>query len=181
MTQGPGRIHRAVVPEQRAIELAALVHTIDGFAGKLNYVAPEQLGAYAREVGPWTDVYSLGLTILAVAGGRDVDMGGTIVDAVDKRRAGPDLSPIPEQLRPLLERMVKPDPADRFRSMDEVVAWLAHPPKVGKPAKKIGGGLKAPALPGFLKSKKFYPAGILALLSLGGVISSILGLLGKAR
>jgi len=35
-------------------------------------------------------------------------------------------------------------------------------------------------LPGFIKSKKFYPAGILALLSLGGVIAGILGLLGKA-
>ena len=35
-------------------------------------------------------------------------------------------------------------------------------------------------LPGFLKSKKFYPAGILALFSLGGVIAGVLGLLGKA-
>jgi uncharacterized membrane protein (UPF0136 family) len=35
-------------------------------------------------------------------------------------------------------------------------------------------------LPGFLKSKKFYPAGIMALLSLGGITAGILGLLGKA-
>ena len=35
-------------------------------------------------------------------------------------------------------------------------------------------------LPGFLKTKKFYPAGIMALLSLGGIIAGILGLLGKA-
>jgi uncharacterized membrane protein (UPF0136 family) len=35
-------------------------------------------------------------------------------------------------------------------------------------------------LPGFLKSKKFYPAGIMALLSLGGVVAGILGLMGKA-
>ncbi|MEO5598571.1 MAG: serine/threonine-protein kinase [Novosphingobium sp.] len=126
----------------------------DGFAGKLNYVAPEQLGAYGREVGPWTDIYSLGLTILAVARGRDVDMGGTIVDAVDKRRAGPDLSPIPEQLRPLLERMLKPDPAERFRSMDEVVAWVAHPPKPGKQA---GAAKSLPAIPGFLKSLNLPP------------------------
>ncbi|MBW8785901.1 MAG: serine/threonine protein kinase, partial [Novosphingobium sp.] len=66
----------------------------DGFAGKLNYVAPEQLGDYDRQVGPWTDVYSLGLVILAVARRKDVDMGGSLVDAVDKRRAGPDLSPL---------------------------------------------------------------------------------------
>jgi len=35
-------------------------------------------------------------------------------------------------------------------------------------------------LPGFLKSKKFYPAGIMALLSLGGITAALLGLLGKA-
>lgn len=35
-------------------------------------------------------------------------------------------------------------------------------------------------LPGFLKSKKFYPAGIMALLSLGGIAAGILGLMGKA-
>lgn len=36
-------------------------------------------------------------------------------------------------------------------------------------------------LPGFLKSKNFYPAGIMAILSLGGVIAGILGLMGQAR
>ena len=35
-------------------------------------------------------------------------------------------------------------------------------------------------LPAFLKTKKFYPAGIMAILSLGGIIAGILGLLGKA-
>lgn len=35
-------------------------------------------------------------------------------------------------------------------------------------------------LPGYLKTKKFYPAGIMALLSLGGITAGILGLLGKA-
>ncbi len=96
----------------------------DGFAGKLNYVAPEQLGEFGREIGPWTDIYSLGLTILAVARGRDVDMGGTIVDAVDKRRAGPDLSPVSDALRPLISRMVMSNPQQRMRSMDEVVQWI---------------------------------------------------------
>lgn len=99
----------------------------DGFAGKLNYVAPEQLGDFDRAVGPWTDVYSLGLTMLAVARGKDVDMGGTLVDAVDKRRAGPDLSPIPESLRPVFERMLKPNPAERVRSMEEVIQLLSNP------------------------------------------------------
>jgi serine/threonine protein kinase len=96
----------------------------DGFAGKLAYVAPEQFGDFGREIGPWTDVYSLGLVILAVASGKDVDMGSTLVEAVDKRRQGVDLTAIPEDLRPLLERMLAANPAKRARSMDEVLAVL---------------------------------------------------------
>ena len=96
----------------------------DGFAGKLNYVAPEQLGDFGREIGPWTDVYSLGLVILAVAQGRNVDMSGSLVDAIDKRRRGPDLSAVPAGLRPLLEAMLRPNPKERLRSMGDVVAML---------------------------------------------------------
>lgn len=96
----------------------------DGFAGKLNYVAPEQLGDFGREVGPWTDVYSLGLVILAVAQGKNVNMSGSLVDAIDKRRKGPDLSAVPASLRGLLEDMTRPDPKDRLRSMDDVIARL---------------------------------------------------------
>jgi serine/threonine-protein kinase len=116
----------------------------DGFAGKLGYVAPEQFGDYDRQVGPWTDVYSLGLVILAAAQGRDVDMGATLVEAVDRRRAGPDLSGAPEALRPVLARMLAPDPAQRLRSMDEVIALLdataATAPAAAAPAPKAGDG-----------------------------------------
>lgn len=96
----------------------------DGFAGKLNYVAPEQLGDFGREIGPWSDVYSLGLLILAVAQGKNVDMSGSLVDAIDKRRRGPDLAAVPDNLRPLLEAMLRPDPKERLRSMDDVLAML---------------------------------------------------------
>jgi hypothetical protein len=96
----------------------------DGFAGKLNYVAPEQLGDFGREVGPWTDVYSLGLVILAVAQGRNVDMSGSLVDAIDKRRKGPDISAIPDTLKPLIHAMLRPDPKERPRSMADVLAML---------------------------------------------------------
>jgi serine/threonine-protein kinase len=96
----------------------------DGFAGKLGYVAPEQFGDFDRQVGPWTDVYSLGLVILAVVQKRNVDMGATLVEAVDKRRAGPDLSMVPASLRPVLASMLTADPAKRLRSMEDVVAAL---------------------------------------------------------
>ena len=121
----------------------------DGFAGKLNYVAPEQLGDFGREVGPWTDVYSLALVILAVALGKNVQMGGSLVDAVDKRRAGPDVSGAPEELRPILTRMLVPNPTDRLRSMDAVLTALepkvaaVTPPPTSRMGLMVGAGVGA--------------------------------------
>lgn len=109
----------------------------DGFAGKLGYVAPEQLGSYGRAVGGWSDVYSLALVILAVAQKKDVDMGGSLADAFDKRKEVPDLSAAPEQLRPVLAKMLQPDPANRLRSMDEV---LAEVNAIGSGGAGYGGG-----------------------------------------
>lgn len=115
----------------------------DGFAGKLGFAAPEQFGDYGREVGPWTDVYSLGLVILAVAAGRNPDMGATLVDAVDRRRQGVDVSAAPDKLQPVLEAMLKADPAQRLRSMDAVLEAAA----AGGMTAKAPTLEKAPARP----------------------------------
>ena len=93
----------------------------DGFAGKLGFVAPEQLGDFGRNIGPWTDVYSLGLVVLSVVRGKNVDLGSTLVDAIDKRRAPMDLSLVPTELRALLQAMLVPDPAARLPSMGDVI------------------------------------------------------------
>ena len=125
-----GDVHEATIIDFGiAKDLGAGSATIvgDGFAGKLNYVAPEQLGDYGREIGPWSDVYSLGLVMLAVAQGKPVDMSGSLVDAIDKRRKGPDLSAVPRSLRPLLEDMLRPDPKERLRSMEDVLERLGDP------------------------------------------------------
>jgi serine/threonine protein kinase len=120
-------IHEATIIDfgiAKDLDSSAATIVGDGFAGKLNYVAPEQLGDFGREVGPWTDVYSLGLVILAVAQGKNVDMSGSLVDAIDKRRKGPDISAIPDNLRPLVHAMLRPDPKERPRSMADVLAMI---------------------------------------------------------
>jgi serine/threonine protein kinase len=98
----------------------------DGFAGKLGYVAPEQLGAFNRDIGPWTDIYSLALVILSLANCKTVDMGSTLFDAVHRRQEGPNLGGLPDDLKPLFELMLKPDPKQRLRSMAEVLDGLAN-------------------------------------------------------
>ncbi|MDR3507953.1 MAG: protein kinase [Caulobacteraceae bacterium] len=116
----------------------------DGFAGKLGFVAPEQFGDFGREIGPWTDVYSLALVILSIAAGKPIDMGSTLVEAVDRRRAGPDLSALPNDLRPIFARMLEPDPKNRFRSMDEVLAALDGVVDPNAPAGRRSGGTIPP-------------------------------------
>lgn len=105
------------------LESAAKTIVGSGFAGKLGYVAPEQFGDTSH-VGPWTDVYSLGLVALSVASGRVVDMGENFAQAVERRRSVPDLSAVPEPLRPVIGRMLQPDRTRRFQTMGEVLFAL---------------------------------------------------------
>jgi serine/threonine protein kinase len=138
-----GAVHRDISPENvllpdgvlnrakiidfgiaKSMELGAQTVVGDGFAGKLGYVAPEQFGDFDRRIGPWTDIYSLGLVVLALAGGRAPDMGSTLVEAIDRRRAGPDIDAVPAPLQPLFSRMLAPDPRNRPQTMADVIAAL---------------------------------------------------------
>lgn len=94
------------------------------FAGKLKYVSPEQMGAFGGQAEAQSDVYSLGLLMIAMLMGKPFDMGGNFVEAVQKRQAVPDLSFLPEEFQPLLHEMLQPDPAQRLAGMTEVIEAL---------------------------------------------------------
>jgi serine/threonine-protein kinase len=96
-----------------------------GFAGKYNYVSPEQLGLGGGEVTGQSDIYSLGLVLAEALAGRPLDMGGTQVQVLEKRRRVPDLAAADARLRPLLAKMLAPDPAQRPADMASVAAWQA--------------------------------------------------------
>ncbi|OZA07361.1 MAG: serine/threonine protein kinase, partial [Rhodobacterales bacterium 17-64-5] len=72
------------------------------FAGKFNWVSPEQLGAFGGTVDGRSDIYSLALVTAAASKGAVLPMGASIVDAVGKRSAVPDLTGVDEALVPLL-------------------------------------------------------------------------------
>ena len=97
-----------------------------GFAGKVNYVSPEQLGMFGGEVTARSDIYSLGLVIAASLTGKPIDMGGTHLELLEKRRHVPDLTDLPDEFRPLLEDMLAPAPSERQRSGADVARWLAQ-------------------------------------------------------
>jgi serine/threonine protein kinase len=99
-----------------------------GFAGKHNYVSPEQLGLFGGNVTAKSDIYSLGLVLVETLTGRPIDMGGSQSDIVEKRRKVPDLGAIDLRFRPLLEKMLQPDPDRRPESMAAVANWPLNPP-----------------------------------------------------
>jgi eukaryotic-like serine/threonine-protein kinase len=111
-----------------------------GFAGKYNFVSPEHLGMYDGEVKAAADIYSLGLVMAAALRGKSIDMSGSQVDVIDKRRKIPALDGVDARMVPLIERMLQPDPARRPRSMLEVADYCeqliekkprTQPPLVG--------------------------------------------------
>lgn len=124
-----GEVDQAVLIDFGIARSAAMTEgTLHGqFAGKFKYVSPEQLGHFGGEVGPRTDVYGLALLIAAGLRGKALDMGGSIVEAVNARREIPVLEGVPPHLRPLLAHMLEPDPAHRPAGMGAVVRMLDQP------------------------------------------------------
>ena len=99
-----------------------------GFAGKHSYVSPEQIGLYGGDVTAKSDVYSFGLVLFYALTGQKLDMSGSQFQLVEKRRRVPDLGAIDARIRPLLEKMLQPDPKDR-PTMAEVETWSVGPPR----------------------------------------------------
>ena len=95
------------------------------FAGKYNFVSPEQLGMYGGEVTDRSDIYSLGLVMAAALRGASLNMSGSQVEVIEKRRVVPDLSAVDESLRPIIEAMLQPNPEDRPQDMAEIADWVA--------------------------------------------------------
>ncbi|MBS0528863.1 MAG: protein kinase, partial [Proteobacteria bacterium] len=151
----------------------------DGFAGKHNYVSPEQVGLFGHDVTFKSDIYSLGLVLFNAMTGQKLDMGGSQFQLVEKRRTVPDLSQVDSRLRPLLERMLQPDPKDRPASMAEIGAWplpdhRAAAPKPEPAARLITPPAGSPVLDTPRKQVRRPKAGFkslvasLALLLIGG-------------
>jgi eukaryotic-like serine/threonine-protein kinase len=134
-----------------------------GFAGKLNYASPEQLGLAGADVTAKSDIYSFGLVLAEALLGRPIDMAGSQAEMVDKRRVIPaELAWIDPTIRPLLQAMLQPLPENRPSSMAEVAAWEP-------PAPTTARALKAPPLATERSGRMPALIGaLIAVLSLGG-------------
>jgi serine/threonine protein kinase len=134
-----------------------------GFAGKLNYASPEQLGLAGADVTAKSDIYSFGLVLAEALLGRPIDMAGSQAEMVDKRRVVPaELAWIDPTMRPLLQAMLQPLPENRPSSMAEIAAWEP-------PAPTATRALKAPPVASERSGRTPALIGaLIAVLSLGG-------------
>lgn len=146
-----------------------------GFAGKENYVSPEQVGLFGGDVTAKSDIYSLGLVIFYAVTGARLDMAGTQFQLVEKRRSVPDLDAIDPRFRPLLEQMLQPDPAKRPASMADIADWT-FPSKAQIDQLKRGGtGAilqdEARSPKGRLRGRRALAILAVALIVIGGGVS----------
>ncbi|MDH6224979.1 serine/threonine-protein kinase [Streptomyces sp. MJP52] len=149
---GAGIVHRDLKPSNvllaadgpRVIDfgiaLAAdgTAYTATGGAiGTPSFMAPEQ--AVGDEVTAATDVFALGQTAAFAALGRPLYGEGSAINVLYRIvHSEPDLSLLPEPLRPLLARCLAADPAER-PTPAEVVEWCRQ--RLGADAD--GGGAPA--------------------------------------
>lgn len=111
-------------------------HTATGATiGTPSFMAPEQ--ASASEITAATDLFALGQTAAFAALGEPLYGDGPAVSVLYRIvNSEPDLSLLPEQLRPLLARCLAADPEERATPA-EVVQWCRQ--RLGRDADAGGG------------------------------------------
>ncbi len=130
----PPVIHRDIKPANVMIDFDNNVHLVDFGAvrvaargqggstmfGTIGYMAPEQLHG---EATPASDLYSLAATMAALHAGVSADKLPH-----DGLRLAVDELDLPSHLAPVLEKMLSPEPRDRFQSVAQVRAQLRRSP-----------------------------------------------------
>jgi len=118
----------------RAIEASALTHT-GMVVGSPGFMSPEQ--AEGGEVGPPTDIFSLGAVLAYAATGEGPFGAGSTPALVYRVVHSPaSLDRVPAAVRPLIERCLAKDPGQRptareilaeTASVEPVAGWLPEP------------------------------------------------------
>lgn len=106
----------------RAVESSALTHT-GQIVGSPGFMSPEQ--AEGVDVGPASDIFSLGAVLVyAATGVGPFGTGSTAALVYRVVHGQPELDRVPALIRPLTQHCLAKDPAQR-PAPEQILAWLA--------------------------------------------------------
>lgn len=107
----------------KQVALQAEVTGAGAIFGTPYYMSPEQ--GHGEAVDVRGDIYSLGVIFFEMLTGSKPFDGDTAMAVIVKHRQSP-VPGLPTSLRefqPLIQRMLAKEPADRFQTVDELLAW----------------------------------------------------------
>src|SRR5262245_39831112 len=100
--------------------------------GTPGYIAPEQMAGDAKALGPWTDVYSLGVILYEVLTGSRPFEAQLVAALYHQIQSGPPPSPstlrldMPRGVDGVCLKALAKEPADRYGSMPELAVALSE-------------------------------------------------------
>ena len=126
---GSGHLKVADFGIARAVESTTISHSGD-ILGSVKYMSPEQ--AAGEQVGPASDLYSLGVVLYEALTGRVPFDVTTPADVASEHTCGPpsrlkELDPeIPEGMDAIAMRLLATDPEDRYESAGKLIEDLGR-------------------------------------------------------
>lgn len=133
-------------------EASASVTQTAALAGTPCYMAPEQAASRRTDIGPRTDVYSLGGILYELMTGRPPFQGATVLEVLDSVRNADPIRPrilrpsLPRDLETIVLKCMEKDPARRYASAvalaDDLRRFQEGRPILARPVGVVEKGWK---------------------------------------